>query len=42
MFLMLYTQFSVQINIMFLLLGNVVFVLGVTMVLIYQAQYAEK
>ena len=42
MFLALYTQFSVQINIMFLLIGNIVFVLGVTMALIYQAKYDEK
>ena len=41
-FLDLYTQFSVTINFMFLLLGNMVLVLGVTMALIHGEKFDEK
>ena len=41
-FLKLYPQFAILINFMFLLLGNIAFVLGITMGLIYQARLEEK
>ena len=42
MFLLLYTQFSININMMFLIIGNISFMLGVAMSLIYGAKSDEK